>query len=352
MKGISKYRVYIYSAVMFGIIFLIIPFLPDYYTNLLGKFLSLSITAIGIAWLWGHMNILPLGQGIFFGIGAYTIAMHLKLKATPQGELPDFMLWSGLTELPWWWHPFNNLFFTILFAIFAPMILSAIFSLIVFRIGITGVYFALISQALVAVFEIVLVSSQAYTGGFNGLTDFGPFLTWQVTDSSFQKKLLYFVVLIVFIILLFSLKMKGSRIGKIVQAVKDNETRLRFLGYHTLYFKVFIFILSAVLASISGALFTFFNGSISPPLIGVISSIEMVLWVALAGRENFLMVILSVLGVNFAKDQISSLFPSFWLYIMGAAYIVVVLLSKKPCFLFNILRTYMYRGKYGSASGS
>lgn len=330
----------------------ITPALPDYYIVILGKYLSLAIVAIGISWIWGHMNILSLGQGLFFGLGAYAMAMHLKLKATPSGDLPDFMLWSGLTTLPWWWQPFSNIVFVFMTIFLIPTLLAVVFSYIMFKREISGVYFALISQAAVAIFEILLISLQPYTGGFNGLTNFGPFLIWYIGDNGFQRGLLFITEFIVFSLILLSFIVENSRIGKLIRAIRDNENRLKFFGYNTVYFKIIVFAISGTLAGIGGALFTLFNGSISPSLVGVMASIEMILWVALAGRENFLAVVLSVIGINLIKDKISSYFPNFWLYFIGIAYIVIILVGNNINELKKLLTRFtkfIYGGKHESA---
>lgn len=346
MRMLKKNKNYIYTILLFILFLSITPALPDYYIIVLGKYLSLAIVAIGISWIWGHMNILSLGQGLFFGLGSYAMAIHLKLKATPSGDLPDFMLWSGLTTLPLWWQPFNNIAFAFMAIFLIPTLLAAVFSYIMFKREIAGVYFALISQAAVAIFEIFLISLQPYTGGFNGITNFGPFFFWYVGDNSFQRGLLFITEFILFSLILLSFIVESSNIGKLIRAIRDNENRLKFFGYNTIYFKIMVFTISGTLAGIGGALFTLFNGSISPSLVGVLPSIEMILWVALVGRQNFLAVVLSVIGINLIKDQISSYFPNFWLYFIGIAYIIIILASNNvnewKNLLIRLMKAYIW----------
>lgn len=297
--------------------------IPDYYVTLLGRFFSLAIACIGVAWIWGNMGILSLGQGLFFGLGAYSMAMHLKMKATPEGEIPDFMLWSGLEKIPVWWLPFSSLSFTLFSMLFLPMLAAFLLSFLLFRRGVTGVYFTLITQALVLIFETLLISFQPYTGGFNGITGFSNFIVWNVGDLNFQRSLLFGVVIITFLLVVLSDSLKRSNLGKIIVSIRDNERRLIFLGYNTIGIKIMVFIFASLLAGLGGALFTLFNGAISPAIVGVIPSIELVLWVAIAGRENFLAVVASVIIINIAKDQISTMFPTFWSYLVGFLYVIV-----------------------------
>ncbi|WPM31279.1 urea ABC transporter permease subunit UrtC [Hydrogenobacter sp. T-2] len=305
------------------LILVVVPFIPDYYVNLLGRFFSLAIACIGIAWIWGHMGVLSLGQGLFFGLGAYSIAMHLKLKSTAEGDIPDFMLWSGLDTIPIWWLPFNSFLFTLFSIAFIPAFVAFALSFLLFRRSISGVYFTLITQALVLIFETLLISFQPYTGGFNGITGFSNFLLWNLGDLDFQRSLLFIVIIISFSLIIFSNLLRRSKLGKIVVSIRENERRLVFLGYNTVEIKIAIFTFASILAGLGGAFYTLFNGGISPAIVGVIPSIELVLWVAIAGRENFLAVVASVVITNLVKDQISTLFPTFWSYVMGTLYVIV-----------------------------
>lgn len=307
------------------------PFLMSGYDlNLLGRFLALSLTAIGLVILWGEGGILSLGQGVFFGLGGYTLAMHLKLAALSGGDtMPDFMLWSGLTKLPAWWGVFANPVAAIAGVVIVPAVFGAAFSWLVFRRRIGGVYFALITQALALAFATLLISQQAYTGGFNGLTDFKTLFGVDLNSAGAQKGLYWITLAIVVLGFAAARLLLASRFGKILRATRDGANRVRFLGYDPAPYKVLAFTVASVLAGVSGALFTLHSGNISPALVGVAPSIEMVIWVAVGGRTSLAGAIAGALLVNFAKDKISTVLPAFWLYALGALFIIVVTVAPK-----------------------
>ncbi|HQT67078.1 MAG TPA: urea ABC transporter permease subunit UrtC [Acetobacteraceae bacterium] len=295
-----------------------------YELSLLARFLSLAILGMGIVLIWGEGGILSLGQGVFFGLGGYALALHLKLAGLAPGDLPDFMQWSGLTDLPIWWVPFKSSLFATLAVVLVPSVLAAGFSWLVFRNRVGGVYFALITQALALAFATLLISQQAYTGGFNGLTNFSTLYGFDLTSNATANGL-YYVTLALVSATFFGLRwLLGSRFGVILRATRDGENRMRFLGYNPAPYKVVAFTIAAMLAGISGALFTLIAGVISPALVGVVPSIEMVIWVAVGGRGALWGAIAGTLLVNFAKDQISSAFPSLWSYALGALFILIV----------------------------
>jgi urea transport system permease protein len=297
-----------------------------YELNLLARFLALSILAIGLVLLWGEAGILSLGQGVFFGLGGYALAMNLKLATLDPGDLPDFMVWSGRDNLPWWWEPFHNGAFALLGVIAVPGVLAAIFSWLVFRRRIGGVYFALITQALALAFSTLLISQQPSTGGFNGLTDYQTLLGFDLAASGTVHALYWITLALVAAALAGVRWTLRSRYGKIMRATRDGENRVRFLGYDPAPYKVLAFTASAILAGIAGALFTLHAGVISPAMVGVVPSIEMVVWVAVGGRASLSGAVAGTLLVNFAKDRISSAFPNAWLYLLGALFVLVVTL--------------------------
>ena len=307
------------------------PFLlSGYDLNLLGRFLALSLTGLGLVILWGEGGVLSLGQGVFFGLGGYAIAMHLKLAALTGGDtMPDFMLWSGLSKLPSWWTPFVNPIFAILGVVVIPGLIGAAFSWLMFRRRIGGVYFALITQALALAFATLLISQQAYTGGFNGLTDYKTLFGIDVTSAATQTGLYWITLVVVALAFLGCRWLLASRFGKMLRATRDGANRVRFLGYDPAPYKVIAFTVAAVLAGVSGALFTLHSGNISPALVGVAPSIEMVIWVAVGGRTSLAGAIAGVLLVNFAKDKISTILPTFWLYALGGLFILVVTVMPK-----------------------
>ena len=304
--------------------------LSAYDLNLLGRFLALSLTAFGLVILWGEGGVLSLGQGVFFGLGGYVLAMHLKLAALSGGDtMPDFMLWSGLTELPGWWKIFANPFVATLGAIVVPAAFGAAFAWLVFRRRIGGVYFALITQALALAFATLLISQQAYTGGFNGLTDYRTFFGVDLNAPGTVKGLYWVTLIVVALAFVGARLLLASRYGKILRATRDGANRVRFLGYDPAPYKVLAFTVAAALAGVSGALFTLQSGNISPALVGVAPSIEMVIWAAVGGRTSLAGAIAGTLFVNFAKDKISTVLPAFWLYALGGLFIVVVTVAPK-----------------------
>lgn len=298
--------------------------LSPYDLNLLARFLALSLTAMGLVLLWGEGGVLSLGQGVFFGIGGYALAMHLKLASLGGGELPDFMVWTGVTSLPWWWAIFKSPVAAILAVFIVPVILAALFAWAIFRRRIGGVYFALITQALALAFATLLISQQDKTGGFNGLTDYRTLFGFNLNLPSTALGLYYATLLFVAMAFAGLTWLLGSRYGKMLRAARDGSNRLRFLGYDPTPYKVVAFTVAALLTSISGALFTLHAGVVSPALVGVVPSIEMVIWVAIGGRESVIGAIMGTLLVNFARDKISTAFPELWLYGLGLLFILAV----------------------------
>ena len=301
-------------------------FINPYELSLLGRFLALSILAMGIMLIWGEGGILSLGQGVFFGLGGYALAMHLKLEGLDlaNGDMPDFMTWSGVAALPGFWYPFANPWFSLACVVLVPGVVAAAFSWLVFRRRVGGVYFALITQALALAFSTLLISQQSYTGGFNGLTDYSTFDGYDIT-SNLAAQVIYWITFVLVAGTYFFLRwLLATRWGIMLRATRDGENRVRFLGHNPLPYKVGAFTIAGILAGIGGALFTLHAGVVSPALVGVVPSIEMVVWVALGGRNVLWGAIAGTLLVNFAKDEISSALPSLWLYGLGALFILAV----------------------------
>jgi urea transport system permease protein len=234
------------------------------------------------------------------------------------------MVWSGVSALPGFWYPFANPIFALACVVIVPGAFAAAFSWLVFRRRVGGVYFALITQALALAFSTLLVSQQALTGGFNGLTDFSTLFGYDITTQG-AAQVIYWVTFGFVVAVYFSLRwLLTSRFGVMLRATRDGENRVRFLGHNPVPYKVVAFGLAGALAGIGGALFTLHAGVVSPALVGVVPSIEMVVWVAVGGRNILWGAIAGTLLVNFAKDQISSAFPSLWLYGLGALFILAV----------------------------
>ncbi|WP_252181132.1 urea ABC transporter permease subunit UrtC [Azospirillum sp. B4] len=297
-----------------------------YELNLLARFLAMALLAMGLVLVWGQGGVLSLGQGVFFGLGGYAIAMHMKLAALGDGELPDFMVWSGLDALPWWWVPFKSPAVALLGVVLVPGVLAALFSWAVFRRRVGGVYFALITQALALAFATLLISQQPSTGGFNGLTDFQTVMGMDLGTPGAARGLYWLTLALVVAVFLGLRVLMASRYGTLLRAIRDGENRIRFLGYDPTPFKVVAFTIGGALAGLAGALFTLHAGVVSPALVGVVPSIEMVIWVAVGGRNSLAGAIAGTLAVNLAKDGVSSAFPDLWLYALGLVFVLVVTL--------------------------
>ncbi len=299
-------------------------YLSAYHLSLLGRFLALAIVSLSLVLIWGWGGILSLGQGVFWGLGGYALAMHLKLASLAPGDLPDFMMWSGLDHLPKWWAVFHSPALALTSVVVLPMAAAGALGWLIFHRRVGGVYFALITQALALAFSTLLISQQPYTGGFNGLTDFSTILGYSVNGPNFERGLYWVTVGALTGSFLLCQWLRQTNFGRVLVAIRDGENRVRFLGYNAMAYKTIAFAVGGALAGISGALYMLHVGVISPAMVGVVPSIEMVVAVAVGGRESLTGVILGTLLVNFGKDWISSAMPDLWLFVMGALFVLVV----------------------------
>ncbi|MGW1989970.1 urea ABC transporter permease subunit UrtC [Embleya sp. NPDC001921] len=303
--------------------------LSPFRLELLAKYLCFAIAALGIGLAWGKGGMLTLGQGVFFGLGGYAMAMHLKLAEAGPGQLPDFMVWSGVDRLPMVWEPFRQPWFALAMVVLLPGTVAALLGLLVFGRRVRGAYFAILTQALAAAFTIWLVGQQALTGGTNGLTDFGTFFGLDLAADA-DRRTLYFVVAIVLGLLYLGFRqVVASRFGRLLVAVRDGEDRVRFLGYDPALVKTAAFTLSAISAGIAGALFVPVVGIISPALLGVVPSLELVFAVAVGGRYALAGAILGAVLLNYAKTTFSENYADGWLYLQGVLFIVVMAFAPK-----------------------
>ncbi|WP_218082856.1 urea ABC transporter permease subunit UrtC [Anthocerotibacter panamensis] len=319
----------IFGAVVLVLAVLVPGLLSDFRLGLLGKFLAFAVLALGMDLVWGYTGMLSLGHGVFFGLGAYAMAMHLKLEVGNAGnfgtDLPDFMFWNGVTELPWFWQPFHYFGFTLAMVFVAPGLLAFVLGWLTFRNRIRGVYFSLLTQALAIVFVTLFIGQQGYTGGTNGITDFRTILGFDLSSAATQKGLYEATVVCLALSYLFCRWLTGGAMGKVLAAIRDDEVRVRFAGYDPAAYKVFIFTVSACLAGLAGALFVPQVGIISPTTMGIVPSIEIVIWVAVGGRGTLVGAILGAVLVNAAKSFFSESFPDFWLYLQGSLFLGTVL---------------------------
>jgi len=299
--------------------------LSEFRLSLMGRFLTFGMVAMSLSLIWGYGGMLCLGQGLFFALGAYAMGMYLKLEASGE-SLPDFMLWSGVRELPWFWVPFQSPLVAILAAIVVPMLLAGLVGYFIFRSRVQGVYFAIITQALTLVFSLLFVGQQPYTGGTNGITNISTIFGLPLSDRSTEVTLYIATVICLGAVYLVSRWFTSSRFGRLLVAMRDNETRVRFLGYNPAILKTMVFGVSAGIAGLAGALFIPQVGIISPSAMGVVFSLEIVVWVAVGGRASLTGAVLGALLVNWTKSGLSENFPNFWQYFQGALFIGAVLL--------------------------
>ncbi len=305
--------------------------LSDFRLSLLARYLCLAIIAVGIGLAWGQGGMLVLGQGLFFGLGGYAMGMHMKLQeAAAQGlAVPDFMSWSGVETLPALWKPFESTAFALAACVLLPMAVAGLLGTLIFRQRVRGAYFAILSQALAAAFVIVLIGQQGLTGGTNGLTNFQEFFGLNLADPA-DKRTLYLVVAAIFLaVFLLARQIVRSRYGKVLIACRDAEDRVRFLGYDPTRVKVLAYVAAAGMAGLAGALYVPVVGIMSPALLGVVPSIEMVIWVALGGRTALAWAAAGAIIVSWARTDLSERFPSGWLYAQGALFIVVIAFAPK-----------------------
>lgn len=321
-------------AILAIVTMIVLPLVLDIFRlNLVGKYLTYAFVAISLVLCWGHTGILSLGQGVFFGLGGYCMAMFLKLEASSVENtkiqstpgIPDFMDWNQLTSLPFFWLPFQWFPLAILAVVLVPAAFAFLVSAPMFKRRVGGVYFAIITQAVAAVMTILIIGQQGYTGGVNGITDLRTMLGWDIrTDSA--KYILYFLCCAVLIATLLGARfVLNSKLGRILVAVRDKEDRVRFSGYDVANVKIFVFCLAAVIAGIGGALFTLQVGFMSPSFVGIVPSIEMVIFAAVGGRASLVGAVLGTLLVNWGKTLFSESFPELWLFAMGGMFIAVVL---------------------------
>ena len=301
--------------------------LPVFRLNLLGRFLSLAIVALGIDLIWGFTGLLSLGQGIFFALGGYAAAMYLQLSSAgdlPNG-IPEFFSLYGVKSLPFFWHPFASPWFTLVAIWLIPGVLAAILGGLVFRNRIKGVYFSILTQAALLVFYNLFNGQQKLINGTNGLQTPATKLFGQFVGSDLMQRWFFWVTAVVVILIWALLRwVVRGRFGDVLIAIRDDEPRLRFAGYNPTLFKTLVFGMAGALAGIGGALYTVQSGSASPQYMEVPMSIDMVIWVAVGGRGTLIGAIFGAVVINFAKSLVSEAMPQSWLFIQGGLFIFVV----------------------------
>ncbi|CCI53919.1 urea ABC transporter permease subunit UrtC [Nostocoides jenkinsii] len=300
--------------------------LSPFRLGLLAKYLCYAIAAVGIGLAWGRGGMLVLGQGMYFGLGGYAMAMHLKLADAGPNGIPDFMLLYADGQMPLWWEPFRSPLVTLAAIVLVPGLLATILGLAIFKRRIKGAYFAILSQALTAAFALLLIGQVKTTGGYNGLNNFRGFFGYSLYDPA-NKKMLYLIAAGVLLLsLALVAHLQRSRFGELLIATRDAEERVRFLGQDPAFPKLLAYVVAAVLAAVGGALYVPIVGIISPDDVGVVASIGLIAGVALGGRASLFGPALGAIAVGYAESTLSERFAGSWTYFQGALFIVVLLL--------------------------
>ena len=312
----------------------------DFRLNQFGKFLAFAILALGLDLIWGYCGVLSLGQGVFFGFGAYCMGMYLALQIGSESvygsELPGFMVWTQVQELPLFWYPFKSFWGGLIGALLVPVLFALVFGFLSFRSRIKGVYFAILTQALAFAAWLVFNRNETRLGGTNGLTDFKQLLGFRLSDPGTQRGLYLITVLALGVAYLLCRYIVASRAGKVLIAIRDSESRVTFSGYTPWKYKLFVFIVAAGLAGLAGMLYVPQVGIITPAQIGVLPSLEVVIWVAVGGRGTLIGAIIGAVAVNYGRSVLTNYFPEAWPFILGGLFVVVVTLF--PDGLVGLLR--------------
>jgi len=316
----------VFMAIYAVVFLLIMPqALSSFQLNQLGRFLTYAIVAVGLDMLWGYTGMMSLGQGLWFGLGAYCFGMYLNLEAAGK-NLPEFMGLYGVTQLPWLWQPFHSPIVAIALSMIVPMVGAGLLGFMVFRSRVQGVYFSIITQALTAIVALLVVGQQQLINGTNGITQMKTIFGVKLSDPNTKLGLYIASAVVLALVYLLCRFIVRSRFGRLLVAVRDDENRVRFAGYNPVLIKALVFALSAGIAGLAGALFVPQIGIIAPKQLDITASIEIVIWVAVGGRGTLVGAILGALLVNTGKSVISSRYPDVWQLIMGGLLVAVVLL--------------------------
>ncbi|MDR0747894.1 MAG: urea ABC transporter permease subunit UrtC [Helicobacteraceae bacterium] len=305
-------------------------YLSSYTVTLLGKYIAFAILALSLDLLWGYLGVLSLGHGAFFALGGYAFAMYLMRQIGDRGVygdpiLPDFMVFMNYKELPWFWYGFDNPIFAVLMVMIIPGALAFLFGFFAFKSKVTGVYLSIITQALTFVLWQSFLLNDIGLGGSNGLTDFKDIFGANLQNPHTSIALLWSSLMALIGGYYLCRYIVTSKLGRIVIAIRDSEARVGFLGYRIVRYKLFIFVVSAVLAGVAGALYVPQVGIINPDRFSTLTSIELVVWVAIGGRGTLWGAIIGAFVVNFASTFFTSALPEVWLYALGGMFVLVTL---------------------------
>lgn len=302
--------------------------------TLLGKYLCYALLALSVDVIWGYCGILSLGHGAFFALGGYGMGMYLMRQIGSRGVygdpvLPDFMVFLNWSELPWFWHGFDQLWFAMLMVALVPGLLAFVFGWLAFRSRVAGVYLSIMTQALTYALLLSFFRNEMGFGGNNGLTDFKDILGFNLQADTTRVALFVITAIVLMIAYFLSKAILNSKFGRVIVSIRDAEDRARFIGYKTETYKVWLFVYSAVLAAVAGALYVPQVGIINPGEFAPLNSIEIVVWVAVGGRGTLYGAIAGAILVNFAKTRFTGIFPEAWLFALGGLFVFVTIFMPK-----------------------
>ena len=303
---------------------------PNYAISLMGKYLNYALLALALDLVWGYCGILSLGHGAFFALGGYAMGMYLMRQIGTRGVygdplLPDFMVFLNWQELPWFWYGFDQFWFAALMVLFVPGLLAFVFGWFAFRSRVTGVYLSIITQAMTYALLLAFFRNEMGFGGNNGLTDFKDILGFDIQADTTRAALFSASALALALSFLLCSGIVRSKFGKVLVAVRDAESRTRFIGYRVEHVKLFVFVVSAMMAGVAGALYVPQVGIINPGEFAPANSIEVVVWTAVGGRGTLVGPIIGAVLVNAGKSVFTAAFPEFWLFALGALFVAVTL---------------------------
>jgi urea transport system permease protein len=335
-------RVRIGIAGSLAMLFAVVPFLPDFYVTLLGKIMCFAICALAMDLIWGYTGILSLGHGLFFALGGYAMGMYLMRQIGRDGvyknDLPDFMVFLDWKELPWHWTGSEYFLWTIILVVALPGVLAFVFGYFAFRSRIKGVYFSIITQALTFAAMLLFFRNETGFGGNNGFTDFKRVLDIPIATPAMRISLCVITGLVLIAFYLIARYIVRSKYGRVLQAIRDAESRVLFTGYNTLWYKLSIWTISAMMCGVAGALYVPQVGIINPSEMSPAASIEIAIWAAVGGRATLIGPIIGAFFVNGAKSWFTVAFPEYWLYFLGALFIAVTLFL--PHGIIGLLRKF------------
>ncbi|GKX34920.1 MAG: urea ABC transporter permease subunit UrtC [Rhizobiaceae bacterium MnEN-MB40S] len=308
--------------------------IPNYAISLMGKYTCYALLALALDLVWGYCGILSLGHGAFFALGGYAMGMYLMRQIGTRGVygdpvLPDFMVFLNWKELPWFWHGFDMFWFAAIMILFVPGLLAFVFGWFAFRSRVTGVYLSIITQAMTYALLLAFFRNEMGFGGNNGLTDFKDILGFNIQADGTRAALFAASCIALAISFLICSGIVRSKFGKVLVAVRDAESRSRFFGYRVENVKLFVFVVSAMMAGVAGALYVPQVGIINPGEFAPANSIEVVVWTAVGGRGTLIGPIIGAVLVNVGKTFFTAAFPEFWLFALGALFVGVTLFLPK-----------------------